>query len=84
VIVREEHTPTVVEPLARLALDLGIIDQILGATATNASGPVRPVLVVILAESKLGALALSILALSRLGGKESVQPCEVKPVRDVL
>ena len=83
-IVGEEHTPTVVEPLARFALDLGVVDQVLCTTTADASSSVCPVLVVILAESKLGALALPVLGLSGLGGKESVQPREVKPVRNVL
>lgn len=83
-IVREEYTSAVIEPLAGLALDLGVIDQVLRATATDAPCPVRPVLVIILAESKLWTLALPVLGLSGLSSKESVQPRKVKPIRDVL
>ena len=79
-IVREEDTPTMIEPLAGFALDLGIVYQVLRATTTDASGPLRPVLVVILAESELGTLALPILGWSGLSGKESMQPREVKSV----
>jgi hypothetical protein len=83
-IVREKDTSAVVEPLAGFTLDLGVVDQVLCATATDASGPVRPVLVIVLAEGKLGTLALPVLGWNGLSGKESVQPRKVKPVRDVL
>jgi len=84
VIVREEDTPAVIEPLAGFALDLGVVDQVLRATTTDTPGPVCPVLVIVLAEGKLWALALPVLGLSGLSSKESMQPRKVKPVRDVL
>lgn len=71
-IIREEDTPAVVEPLAGLALDLGVIDQVLRTPTADASSPVRPILVIILSESKLRAFALPVLGLSRLGSKKSV------------
>ena len=83
VIVREEDTPAVIKSLARFALDLGVVNQVLRATAADAPRPVRPVLVIILAESKLRTLALPILGLSRLSCEKSVQTRKVKPVRNV-
>lgn len=71
-VIRKEDTSTVIEPLAGFALDLGVVDQVLRAAATDASGPIRPVLIIILAESKLGTLALPILGWNRLSGEESV------------
>lgn len=71
-VVREEDTPAVVEPLTRFTLDFRIVDQVFRTTAADAPGPVCPILVVILAESKLGAFALPILQWSGLGGEESV------------
>lgn len=83
-IAREENTPAVVKPLAGFTLDLGIVDQVFRATTTDASGPVCPIFIVILAEGQFGSLALSILGLSGLGGEEPVQPCEIESIRDIL
>ena len=83
-VIWEEDTPAVIEPLAGFALDLGVVDQILSTTTADASRPVRPVLVIILAKSKLGALALPILRLGGLGSEESVQPRQIESVGDVL
>lgn len=80
VIAREEDASTMIKSLAGFALDLGVVDQVLRATATDAPCSVCPVLVVILAESKLGTLALPILGLSGLSSKKSVQTRKVEPV----
>ena len=72
VVVRKEDTPAVIEPLAGFALDLWVVYQVLRTAAADASGPIRPVLVIILSKSKIGTLALPTLGWNGLSGEEPV------------